>query len=303
MTRRRAALALTVLAALAAPASALGPASWDLELDPYYTALDYTVPFVKGAEEGDVEAGEAATYRGMLTRALVPRYMVLEASLNPLPLAGAGVRSLSESAYQKLQIEPSINLLEAVTAGFEEPWALSMFLGKVIDFQKGAKTIVGRAQKGYTGYLFSVGNEHLMNCLMIPDKWLEAEWKVKGDESTERRKMSWSFRGGTKLHESRDIANTFYVGLRRSRVDFQPGPWSWLTSSAFEYKMDVNARTLRPIEHFILVEKNFPLPRGKMVFSLGLGYQWIGQDKYSGSLALRRRPNETQVLLRPNLKF
>lgn len=286
----------------AAPAHALGKTSLDLELDPYYTALGWTVPFEKNSDEVDVEKGELSTYGEMLTRSLVPRFMVIEASVNPLPLAGAAVRDRSESAYQKLQLGDSFNLLESATAGFEEPYALSIFLGKVIDFSKGTKTL-GRAQKGYVGYLISGGNYHIMNLLVIPDNWVEAEWKVKGDVHSQGKNMSWSFRGGAKLHDNPDIQNTLYVGIRRDRTDFLPMQWAWLLSTSFEYRLDVSARNFQPLSHFVLLEKNFPARGKKWTFSMGVGYLWIGQDKYSGELALRRRNVDSQFLFRPNLKF
>jgi len=46
-------------------------------------------PFSSGATEAPVEKGEMKTYLDMLVRAFVPRFMVLEASANPMPLLGA----------------------------------------------------------------------------------------------------------------------------------------------------------------------------------------------------------------------
>src|SRR5438552_15136475 len=97
---------------LPSTARAFGKTSLDLELDPYYTAIGWTVPFKPNADEVDVEAEELHTYRQMLRQAIVPRFMVLEGSVNPLPLLGALVRDRSESTYQKLQLGPSFNLLE-----------------------------------------------------------------------------------------------------------------------------------------------------------------------------------------------
>ncbi|MEK7286994.1 MAG: hypothetical protein AAB091_00330 [Elusimicrobiota bacterium] len=284
------------------PAGAIGKTSLDLELDPYYTAFGLSVPFQEGSDESDVETDELTTYSGMLARAIVPRFMVIEGSVNPLPLLGAVVRDESESFYRKQQSGASFNLLEAATAGFEEPYALSVFLGKVIDFSKGTKTL-GRAQKGYVGYLFSGGNYHIMNLLVVPDNWVEAEWKVKGDQQTPSRKMSWSFRFGAKIHGNPEIQDTYYLGLRRSRTDYKTTRLSFLLSSSFEYRIDLGRRERRALSHFILVEKNFPVTKRNWTFSLGMGYLWVGQDKYSGALAQRRLNNETQYLLRPNLKF
>jgi hypothetical protein len=284
------------------PASALGKTTLDLELDPYYTPLSLTVPFVAGADENDVEASELKTYRDMLSRALVPRFLVLEASVNPLPLAGALIRRHGEHFYDEAQTSPSANLVEALTAGFEEPWAVTAFLGKVIDYSEGRK-VTGHRLRGYTGYVVSYGNYHLLSNRLIPDHWIEAEAKVKGDQKTDLRRMRWSLRFGTKRHGNREILDTCYFGIRRDRTDYQKTPWSWLFSSAFEYRLDFDPTNCHSISHFLMGEKNWPLLKGKAILSVGVGYLWKSNAKYSGSLAQYRRPSEGQFLFRPNMKF
>ena len=284
------------------PAFALGEPSWDLELDAYYSDVDFTLPFSSGATEAPVEQGEIQTYRDMLERAFVPRFMVLEASLNPLPLTGVMIRRGSEEFYHRSQVSPTLNIIDAATAGFEEPYALSLFLGKVVDFAPGEKTL-RRRKRGFMGYLVSYGNYNIMDSLLIPDNWVETEWKVKGDQETEQRKMSWSFRGGRKFHSNREITDSYYVAIRRDRVDYQQTPFSFLLSSGLEYRVDFNSSNLRPLSQYVLLEKNFPTSKHKWTFSLGLGYLWISQDKYTGALALRRQPGQSQLLIRPNVKF
>lgn len=298
---RKGAFLLAVLV-LGSPALALGEAELDLELDAYYSALGLTLPFTKDADSQDVDAGEMHTYRRMLSRALVPRYLVLEASVNPMPLFGVLVREAAPGVYADLQLSPELNLVEAVTAGFQEPYALSLFLGKVIDFEPELKHL-GRSRKGYVGYLASTGNFHILNNLLVRDDWLELEWKFKGDISNDKRKMSWSFRFGGKLHENPEVLDVLHFGVRRNRVDFAPTDWGWLLNSAIEYRVDLSKNDGAPVTHFFLLEKNFPIRSKKWTLSLGFGYLWQGKDKYSGSLALKRRANESQFLLRPNLRF
>jgi len=291
-----------VLLLAAGPAAALGEPSVDLELDAYYTPLSVTLPFVAGADARDVEKPEFKTYRDMLSLAIVPRFLVLEASVNPMPLAGVLIHQNARSFYDSAQTSPSTNLIEAVTAGFEEPWALTAFLGKVIDYSQGRK-VTGHRQRGYVGYLVSYGDYHIVSSQLIPDHWIEAEAKIKGDQKTENRRMQWSFRGGAKRHGNREILDTYYISLRRDRTDYKPTEWSWLLSSAIEYRIDFDHRDLQPISHYVIMEKNWPAFKGKCVMSVGFGYLWRSNDKYSGSLAARRWPSQGQFLLRPNFKF
>ncbi|MFC1679831.1 hypothetical protein ACFL2T_06435 [Elusimicrobiota bacterium] len=296
---------LAVLLALVLNAGslhALGKTEVDLEFDAYYSALGLTVPFTEEDSQVEPDTGEFRIYWDLVRRGLIPRFLVLEASVNPMPLAGVIVRKNAEHFYEEAQATPNINLVEAITTGFEEPYAVAIFLGNVVDFSGGKKTL-GRARKGYTGYLASAGNYHIMNNLLIPDNWLEVEGKIKGDQKTEKRKMSWSFRGGRKMHNNREILDTYYVGMRRNRVDFEKTKYSFILSTAIEYRVDFSHESMEPVSHFLLLEKNFPIPKKKWTFSLGIGYIWRSMKKYSGTLADRRRSVNSQVMLRPNLKF
>ena len=92
--------------------------------------------------------------------------------------------------------------------------------------------------------------------------------------------------------------------MRRSRTDYENLPLSWLLSTAIEYRLDLSQHGLETIGHFLLAEKNIPVTSRKWTLSLGVGWLWQSAKKYSGELGARRRAgSETQVLLRPNLKF
>ena len=293
-----------LLSLLASPLFAFQKPEFELELDPYYSDYAMTVAFSSEAAGGQGELGELKTYRGMLDRALVPRFLVLEASVNPLPITGVVIRNAINEAYRRASVTPSLNLVDAVTAGFEEPYALSLFLGKVIDFDPGRKTLK-RRRRGYVGYLLSGGNFHIMESIMVPDNWLEAEAKVKGDLVSEKRKMSWSLRVGQKSHSNRDVADTYYFGVRRDRIDYEKTPLSLLLSAGFDYRVDFSKTDFRSLSHFVLVEKNLPFKSGQkaLTFSLGFGFQWLSREKYGGALAGRRTRPESRIMIRPNVKF
>lgn len=295
--------ALFLLAVLSAPAHALGKPEYELELDAYYTAAAMTVAFSSGAEAAHHEE-ELSTYRAMTRKALVPRFAILEASVNPLPLVGVGYRAASEDLYRRAKVTPSLNWIDAGTTGFEEPYAFALFLGNVTDFSRGLKTS-GHKRKGYVGYLTSFGNFHIMESLVIPDNWVESEAKIKGDLVTETRKMSFSFRVGGKFHANREVTDTLYFGIRRDRIDYEKTALSALLSSGLMYRADFRSGDLRAMSHFVLLEKNYPFlyKARKLTFSMGLGYQWLSKEKYTGSLAARRLRPEARFLLRPNVKF
>jgi hypothetical protein len=247
------------------------------------------------------EQSEKELYLTLLSRSYTPRFLVIEGSVNPLPYAGTYIKEHDPSFYENAQVTGSFNWVQAVTAGFEEPYAVSAFLGNVVDFSlpedKKSKGI------GYSGLLYSRGTYHIKNNTLIRDDWWEMEWKVKGDRKTQDQKLSWSFRFGAKLHGNPDITDIYYLSFRRSRLDFRPKSDSIFNNSGFEYTMDLKKNTFTPMRHYFFVEKKWPLEGKKMAFTLATGFVWESADKYSGELATGQQGSSTQIILRPNIEF
>ena len=263
----------------------------------YYTSAGLYLPLTSTPTPDAGEQGEAQIYWSLLRGALVPRFLVLEASVNPMPILGLGLHQWTWG-YQRAQLSPDFNLVRALTAGFDEPFALSLFIGNVADFApRGRSDVRGR---GYLGLVASGGIGHIKENVLVDDRWLETELKLKGDRVGEEQKLSWSFRVGVKLHDNPDITDTAYLGLRRSRVDYQDGPL-WLANSGIEYRFDVSLRG-RPLRHFLLIDKKWPLGKGRAALVFGAGLLWEAGAAYRGSLA-ERHGTGLQLLLRPNIVF
>ncbi len=272
------------------------------EPDAYYTDLDLIIALTRSPIPHLGEQTESEIYGTLLSRAAVlPQFLVLEASVNPMPYLGTFIREHNGSAYDNAQISGSFNWLKALTAGFEEPYAFSVFAGNVANFSiPGSKDTKGL---GYSGYLFSVGNYHIKDNVLIQDEWREYEWKIKGDLKSPVKKLSWSFRAGAKLHGNPYITDILYVSVRRSRLDYKPEGSSLFNNSGFEYTYDMDRRSLSPIRHYFYVDKKWPFENKKMAFSLALGFVWESAKKYSGPLAEGREKNDFQFIIRPNIEF
>ncbi len=274
----------------------------EVELDPYYTSIGVyrsltgkPIPHMGATPEIEI-------YRELVKNFYKPRTLVLEASINPLPYSGALIREHQPGFYKKMQLTSNMNVVEAATTGFEEPWALSLFFGNVITFDSINKSFEGK-RTGYSGILVSAGNFHIKNNLLIRDNWFEMEGKLKGEQYLADRTLRWSFRGGLKAHENKYIADSFYLGFRRSRTDFGNSKNFWLNNSGFEYVADFSQKKMEPLRHFFLVEKKFPVGK-RSVFNLGTGFVWTSNKKYSGALADKDTGhNNFQFILRPNLEF
>ncbi|OGR51502.1 MAG: hypothetical protein A2049_12060 [Elusimicrobia bacterium GWA2_62_23] len=280
----------------------------EIELDPYYSAVGvYNSLTGKPIPHLQVDS-ELEIYRELISKFYQPRTLIVEASLNPLPYAGTLIRRHQPGFYGDMQWSSNFNAVQAVTAGFEEPWALSLFLGNVVSFDTINKSFQGK-RNGYSGVLVDLGTHHIKDNVLIRDNWVQMEGKLKGEQILADRSLRWSFRGGAKFHGDRHIADSFFVGFRRSRTDFKPkGSTSfWLHNSGFEYVSDFSQKKLEPLRHYLVVDKKFPAKNSRVAFTLGLGFVWTADKKYSGPLsnsaAGTKTSNSFQFILRPNLEF
>ena len=279
----------------------------EIELDPYYSAIGvYNSLTGKPIPHLEVDS-ELEIYKELITKFYKPRTLIIEASLNPLPYAGTLVKRHQPGFYKDMQWTSNLNVVQAVTAGFEEPWALSFFLGNVVSFDTINRSFQGK-RNGYSGLLIDVGNYHIKDNVLVHDNWIQMEGKLKGEQILTDRSLRWSFRGGAKFHANRHIADSFFIGFRRSRTDFKAtGGSFWLNNSGLEYVSDFSQSSLVPIKHSLVVDKKFPFKKSRAAFTLGLGFVWTSDKKYSGALSDEalgtKTPNSFQFILRPNLEF
>jgi hypothetical protein len=178
------------------------------ELDPYYSSLDYVFSLTDDPIPAIQFESEPGIYWYLLKNIYRPRYLLFEASVNPLPIAGTEIRRHYYDYYATSQITPHFNLIKAITAGFPEPYAFSFFWGNVADFVKDdVHNVVG---KGYSGLLMSYGPKHIINNIIVDDNWFEMEIKLKGSDEREAHNISWSYAWAPRFIPTR-ILRTPYI--------------------------------------------------------------------------------------------
>lgn len=276
---------------------------FELELDTYYSSFDV---FLNLADTPIPEVGEKPEYeiyKDLIKSVLRPRVIALELSVNPMPALGVFIKKNMREQYSDAEFGRDFNLVKAITAGFEEPYAISLFLGNVVKFKKPGQDKNRVGNMGWVGYLFSHGDYHIKDNSLIYDKWYEFEWKIKGDRIFPESKLSWSFRIGAKYHDHPEINDVVYISLRRSRLEFNDSAFSIMRNSAFEYTFDMDSEDMSAVQHKFFVEKKFPNKDIKSAFTLALGFIWDSGRKYSGSLAPDGAQESYQIILRPNLEF
>jgi len=267
--------------------------------NPYYMDINTTISLSDEKIQTISEKNEFLLYKKLLIGSFVPKFLYLEASLYAMPTIGASWKSLHQESYNAMSIE-DVDLVQMFFAGFEEPYAVSMFLGKVVKFGVDDEDI-SDDNKGFVGYLFSYGNYHLKSLEFIEDNWLEIEWKVKGKKMISTQSLDWSFRIGGKIHSHPNISNTYYLGLRRNNVDVEE-TIPFLSNSAFEYKVDFRADTLDIIRNYLTLDKKYLLFGSKKSVALVIGFVHENRGKYTGKLQ-RDVENMYSFILRPNISF
>lgn len=273
---------------------------WEYELDPYYSNLAY----FKTLDDSPIpelgKRSETQVYRDLFFRSYFPRFVLVEASINPMPLLGVYLKSEEGSSiYDNMKVTQDLNLVEVVTAGFEEPYAVSLFLGNMVKYN--ASDEASTESKGFMGYLASYGHLHIRKNKFIDDRWGEFEWKIKGDQIFTDRKLSWSFRVGLKFHDNRYITDEFYVAIKRERIQETGDVYSWIQNGGIELKLRMDKETGSTIGQQLIVDKKIPIKSKGWVLSLGIGFIHDNVRKYQGPL--REGKNNTSFVLRPSLSF
>ncbi len=272
------------------------------EFDPYYSNLSLSIPLTDAPIPEVTGKNEFAIYSQLFQNVLLPRFMLLEVAVFPMPLLGVGTKKYTPEFYRGFNVgSGDLNLLGAITAGFQEPYAFSLFFGDLISFVKPGEEKVC-SNKGYMGYLFSYSNQHIKRNVLIPDHNVESEWKLKGDRVFANEKLSWSFRVGAKTHENPDISNTVYLGFRRSNLDFSADILSFLDNSSIDFRWDFSIKDGRPLRQEYTIGKKIPLPKWRVAMKLDVGFIWEDAASYSGRLRDTNFQNIVAVI-RPNIEF
>jgi len=271
------------------------------ELSPYYTSVAALIPLGNEVQSLASETmTEAEVYSALLAKSTRPSILLLEASVYPMPWLGTQLRRESPDSYA--DDDRKFKLIPALTAGFQEPWALSAFVGSdIVFFRPGQAT--KESNRGYMGYLISVGNRHIVNNWMIDDDWVELEWKMKGERIFNEDRLSWSFRVGGRFHQQPEIGDTIYFGISRSDLDINAPLLSWLSNTKVNLLTEILQDSGKFSRQEIIFGKKIPVKSAWMAaWQIEFGAIYDAERKYSGALA-ELAENGTTFILRPNIEF
>jgi hypothetical protein len=272
------------------------------EWDPYYTDVGINIPLTSKPIPTITSDSETVIYRDLIEGSAIPRYMTLEASIYPMPILGTYLKKHAPGFYDQGQIgHGGINIFDSITAGFQEPWAVSMFFGNIAKLVRPGDKRTG-SNVGYSGYLVSGGAKHIKNNVLVDDNWYELEWKIKGKLDYPDEKMSWSFRLGGKFNSNPDITDVFYFSIHRSNLDHRAPLLQWLKNSAVDIKVQFSQHGGQVVREEFIIGKKYPLEGKSFSATLSTGFVWESPDEYVGALRDRDKSKLT-LLLRPSIEF
>jgi len=275
---------------------------YDYELDAYYSNASIFIDLDPNHEITDAtNYSEVDIYKDLLLNTFSPNIMLFEASIHPVGIAGLYFRQNHEEIYDEARIE-EMNLVKVLTAGYEEPYSLSFFIGRMMVFKNAKNNRVGK-NRAYMGYLVTIGDYTIKDNQAHYDRWVNFELKLKGTREKENSDLDWSFRVGAKIHDNPNFADTIFIGARRSSINYNRSVWSLSYNNAFSTLLAVSADTFELTDAEIVLEKKWPIKSSRKIsFGLGLGYLYNSGQKYRGALK-NEGVNNHQLIFRPNLKF
>jgi len=275
---------------------------FDYEVDAYYSNLIMFIDIDRDNNVTDaLNYSEEDIYTDLVLNTFKPNILSLEVSIHPMSLFGLYFRDHHEGIYEKSK-RNDLNLVKVITAGFEEPYSFSFFLGRMMVFKNEKDSHIGR-NRAYTGFRVSVGDYSIKDNIAHYDKWYNVEFMIKGTRNTDEVDLDWSFRAGTKIHQNPYFSNTIFIGAKRSSIDYKKNGYSFIYNTAFSTMLAINPDTFKLAEAELIVEKKWPLSLShKISFGLSLGYLYNTGEKYKGELK-EEGIDRHQLILRPNFKW
>ncbi len=109
---------------------------WGAALAPgvYKTYASLFVDLDKKEEVIFWDDDEFGLYRELAKRSIKPGYVLLEITGYPLASLSASMEERKNEEYHRFDIGENFNLLKNFSAGQQEPWSVSLFLGQLATF-------------------------------------------------------------------------------------------------------------------------------------------------------------------------
>ncbi|MDZ7375176.1 MAG: hypothetical protein ONB13_01030 [candidate division KSB1 bacterium] len=257
---------------------------------------------------------ELEIYTNLSQRLLLPRYLLIQFTAYPLATLSSYLETDRYRYYQRFNLLSDVNLIRSIGAGYEEPYAISILLGNILFlvYQDSSSQKLKQSGSALAGFLVSTGGHQIYNNINMADRWYQPELILTGNiQENKRKKLTWNFRLGIKLHQNSFFNHEITMAIERSHSDYKANGWSLVRNSIFKFYTNVpinhgNDHEALP-RHLILFGKKFPIAisRYKIFGTFSIGAKWERIRKFD-HLLREFEPNSVKVItwiVQPNLEF
>lgn len=234
---------------------------------------------------------EIDIFKTLFKQIYLPKYMLLQLTIYPLATLSSFLETDRPQVFKKFEIYNHLNMLRAAGGDFEEPYAMSLFLGNIIGFQYKHKntsnTFISKKRESrinsiLSGFLLSAGHLHIQDNIRISDSWAEILLMLTGKwEIPKIRNTLWDFRMGYRYHENKLVTSVAVFSFKRDHTEWQYSGWFPSKNSMIQaiFYMPVGADALnRPFftRQLFLIGKKFPIGmfKRRIMLKIGLGMLW-----------------------------
>lgn len=289
-------------------------------LGPYRSYSSLYINFLRNAPiEVMNPKQEYQIFTRLLEKIYAPHYFLLQGTIYPTATISSFVETDNPKLFNRFNTYFDLNLLRAVGGGYEEPYAVSIFLGNLIFFSRDRIiNTLNRSERKQTGsalggFLISGGHWHIQDNIRIDDWWYEILFMLGGSlNETSVRRIEWNFRTGLKFHQNPLPADVASVTIQRDHSEWKYRGWSLLRNSGFKYichfPVGEDARHLPfTSRHYFILSKKYPWPKPifginfLLKFGLGVDWEYIKEFDRQQRTFFSKETSSLSWVIQPNI--
>lgn len=259
---------------------------------------------------------EKLIYDKLLSELSLPKFLLMQGTFYPLTAISSYLETDKRKIYDRFSLF-DINFLRMVSGEYEEPFALSLFVGNILfmkyQFIEDGK-ILYRKQAGsaLAGFAFSFGNYQILDNIYVSDPWKQFEFVLVGNIREKlRRRLFWNFRIGVKFHKYPALNNVLTLLFERNQTLYSNDRFSFLKNSILKYKgyfpIDGKNNPPHAVYHYLGYGKKFPLKIFKrtifLVAAAGVRWEWTPKFDRNKNKFSDRPKGYLSWLILPNIEF
>ncbi len=222
------------------------------------------------------EQNELKLYGDLLIQSVKPEFLFVEFTEYPLSWISAAIKTKYPEFYTNFNLTPEFNLLHSLGAGYQEPWSMSIFLGKLgtfWDLNENYDLIV--AASGAAGLVATGGLYQIFDNYLVRSNWMRLEWKLKGEGKTRISSNYWDIKMGYRWYGITNLPNTITFSLSRLRTNESMFDWGLMQNTSFNFEIQVPATGINNdiSRLYIAFGKVFPIKMFLAGIKIGYGFE------------------------------